>query len=93
MHKGSIPTAKKPKKSLSCALDKKQHRIAMLFFYPSRRLGISPTLFGRCISSLRSGAYHRALACIFLWLDDINCFAVIWLQEFKINIRKANKLL
>ncbi len=31
MHKGSIPTAKKPKKSLSCALDKKKHFFGSVF--------------------------------------------------------------
>ena len=77
----------------------------VLFSYPSRRLGIS----SRCSRVYHQGRFaalvsHHAPACIFLRLDDIQCFAlmiytpsrVIWCEVLAIlpiscytNHRKA----
>ena len=55
------------------------------FFYPSRRLGISSPHKVRCISSALRAVSHHALACIFLQLDDIQCFALMICNSFGID--------
>ena len=73
-----------------------------VFFYPSRRLGISSPHEVWWISSALWAVYHHASACIFLRLDDIQNFVLMICNSFGIDdihafgvirIRECEKLL
>ena len=51
------------------------------FFYPNRRLGISSRFSVHLISSFEA-VYHHSSECIFLRLDDIQCFALMIFSHF-----------
>ena len=66
---------------------KKSENLVLGFFYPSRRLGISSPREAWCISSRARCALvsHHAPACIFLRLDDIQCFALMICNSYGID--------
>ena len=65
---------------------KKSENIVLGFFYPSRRLGISSAARRYIIKGGNAAlVYHHAIACIFLRLDDIQCFALMICNSYGID--------
>ena len=60
-----------------------------VFFYPSRRLGISSPHEVWWISSALWAVYHHASACIFLRLDDIQNFVLMICNSFDFADEKS----
>ena len=70
-----------------------KNTFSAVFFYPSRRLGISSPHEVRWISSALWAGYHHALACIPLRLDDIQCSALMIYRNRLWMIYKACALI
>ena len=65
---------------------KKSENLVLGFFYPSRRLGISSAARRYIIKGGNAAlVYHHAIACIFLRLDDIQCFALMICNSYGID--------
>ena len=65
---------------------KKSENLGLGFFYPSRRLGISSAARRYIIKGGNAAlVYHHAIACIFLRLDDIQCFALMICNSYGID--------
>ena len=64
-----------------------------VFFYPSRRLGISSPHEVWWISSALWAVYHHASACIFLRLDDIQHYVLVIYRNKLRMIYKADALI
>ena len=64
----------------------KSENFVLGFFYPSRRLGISSAARRYIIKGGNAAlVYHHAIACIFLRLDDIQCFALMICNSYGID--------
>ena len=64
-----------------------------VFFYPSRRLGISSPHEVWWISSALWAVYHHASACIFLRLDDMQNFVLMICNFFEIDDMQGSALI
>ena len=67
-------------------------RFSTVFFYPSRRLGISSPHEVWWISSALWAVYHHASACIFLRLDDIQNFVLMICNFCEIDDIQGSRL-
>ena len=63
-----------------------------VFFYPSRRLGISSPHEVWWISSALWAVYHHASTCIFLRLDDIQNFVLMICNFCEIDDIQGSRL-